>query len=230
LKPVLLLLAFALVGLSGLGSAHTVASQNSPGKQNTPAQGFAKDVTVYVSDFALDAQDVKVDQGGIVGEVRPGILERPRKRKEHDPEAQAEKLVDLMSQSLVKDLQKAGYRSERLATGAARPALGAWVHGVFTEVDEGNRVHRAIIGFGSGEAKMTLFVSLTDLARPEKPLYDQSTTDTSGKKLGAVITMNPYVAAAKFVMEKNAPEKTVKKTASEISANLVAQLKAREIN
>ena len=230
MKPVLLLLAFALFGLSGLGLAHTPASRDSPGKQNPPAQGFARNVTVYVSDFALDAQDVKVDQGGIVGEVRPGILERPRKRKQHDPEAQAEKLVDLMSQSIVKDLQKAGYSSERLAAGDARPASGAWVQGVFTEVDEGNRVHRAIIGFGSGEAKMTLFVSLTDLTKPEKPLYDQSTTDTSGKKLGAVITMNPYVAAAKFVMEKNAPEKTVKKTASEISANLVAQLRAHETN
>ena len=228
MKPLPLL--FALFGLSVLGSAHTAASQNSLGKQNPPAQGFAKNVTVYVSDFELDAQDVKVDQGGIVGEVRPGILERPRKRKEHDPEAQAKKLVDLMSQSIVKDLQKAGYRSERLAVGAARPASGAWVHGVFTEVDEGNRIHRAIPGCGSGEAKMTLFVSLTDLARPEKPLYDQSTTDTSGKKVGAVITLNPYVGAAKFVMEKNAPEKTVRKTASEISANLVAQLKAHEVN
>ena len=230
MKPVLLLFAFALFGLSGLDSAHTAASRNSPRRQNPPAQGFAKDVTVYVGDFDLDAQDVKVDQGGIVGEVRPGILERPRKRKQHDPEAQAKKLANLMSESIVQDLQKAGYRSERLATGAARPASGVWVHGVFTEVDEGNRIHRAIPGCGSGEAKMTLFVSLTDLARPEKPLYDQSTTDTSGKKVGAVITMNPYVAAAKFVMEKNAPEKTVKKTASEISANLVAQLQAHAIN
>jgi Domain of unknown function (DUF4410) len=229
-KPLLLLLAFALFGLSGFGSTHTAASHNLLGKQNPPAQGFARNVTIYVSDFELDAQDVKVDQGGIVGEVRPGILERPRKRREHDPQAQAEKFVDLMSQSIVNDLQKAGYKSERLATGVARPALGAWVHGVFTEVDEGNRVHRAIFGFGSGETKMTLFVSLTDLARPEKPLYDQSTSDTSGKKVGALITMNPYVAAAKFVMEKNAPEKTVKKTASEISANLVAQLQAHAIN
>ena len=82
-------------------------------------------MTVYVSDFALDAQDVKVDQGGIVGEVRPGILERPRKRKQHDPEAQAEKLVDLMSQSIVKDLQKAGYSSERLAAGDCPARIGS---------------------------------------------------------------------------------------------------------
>jgi len=33
---------------------------------------------------------------------------------------------------------------------------------------------------------------------------------------GAVVTMNPYVAAAKFVMQKNASEKDVKKTAAEV--------------
>ena len=91
------------------------------------------------------------------------------------------------------------------------------MHGLFTEVEEGNRVHHAILGFGSGETKMTLFVTLTDLAHPEKPLYEQSTRDTSGKKVRRAGHHDPYVAAAKFVMEKNAPEKTVKKTASENS-------------
>ena len=33
---------------------------------------------------------------------------------------------------------------------------------------------------------------------------------------GAVVTMNPYMAAARFVMEKNAPERDVKRTAKEI--------------
>jgi hypothetical protein len=37
--------------------------------------------------------------------------------------------------------------------------------------------------------------------------------------------MNPYVAAAKFVIEKNAPEKTVKQTASQISADVAKHLK-----
>jgi hypothetical protein len=59
-------------------------------------------------------------------------------------------------------------------------------------------------------------------------LYDASTSENSGKHLGAVITMNPYVAAAKFVIEKNAPEKTVKKTASDISKEVVRHLKEYE--
>ena len=36
--------------------------------------------------------------------------------------------------------------------------------------------------------------------------------------------MNPYVAAAKFVMEKNAPEKIIKSTAATISNDVVFHL------
>jgi Domain of unknown function (DUF4410) len=96
-----------------------------------------------------------------------------------------------MSENLVADLQKAGYKAQRLAPGEAQPSSGAWVHGVFTEVDEGSRLHRAMIGFGSGQATMNLYVTLTDLAHPGKPLYNVSQDDASKDKMGAVITMNP---------------------------------------
>jgi len=62
-----------------------------------------------------------------------------------------------------------------LTADEARPSVGAWVHGVFTQqADEGNRLHRAVIGFGSGQATMQLFVTLTDLASPQKPLYESA--------------------------------------------------------
>jgi hypothetical protein len=38
---------------------------------------------------------------------------------------------------------------------------------------------------------------------------------------GAAVTMNPYVAAAKFIMEKNATGKDVQKTADEIVAEML---------
>jgi hypothetical protein len=184
-------------------------------------------MTVYVRDFELDAENVKVDQG-VGGQVRPGLLEGPRKRRQTDPEAQAKKLIDTMSESLVDDLHKAGYKAQRLGPDEATPATGALVTGVFTEVDEGNRMRRAIIGFGSGSAKMELYVTMSDLASPQKPLYNLAQEDTSGKKPGAAITLNPYAAAVKFAMEKKAPEKTVKKTASEISGEVVKQLKEHQ--
>lgn len=196
-----------------------------PQEPAVATHNFSRDTKIWVSNFELDAGDVKTDKGGIVGEVRPGILERPRKKREQDPEYQAKKIVDLMAKSLVEDLQKAGYKAERLMPGDAQPATGAGVTGVFTEVDEGSRRRRAIVGFGSGEAKMDLYVTLTDLAAPQKPLYEMANNENSGKKLGAVITMNPYVAAAKFVMEKKAPDKTVKKTASDVAKEIESHMR-----
>ena len=213
----LLFVAFKLV-------AQVPSGQDATTPQKLPTFSFTKDMTIYVSDFELEAENVQVDQGSAISQVRPGILERPSKKAQRDPEAQAKKLVDTMSTSIVSDLQKAGYKAQRLAADDPKPATGAWVHGVFTQVDEGSRIHRAIIGFGSGKATMELFVTLTDLASPQKPLYEASEDGASRNKPGAVITLNPYVAAAKFVMEKNAPEKTVKSTASAISKEVIQHL------
>ncbi len=223
-----LLIALSLGFFAAGSSAQTATAQAPAGQPKLTSHNFTKDMTVYVSDFELEAQNVKVDKGGIVGQVRPGIIERPSKRKQQDPEAQAKKIVDEMSKDLIDDLQKAGYKAQRLAADDPRPTSGAWVHGVFTEVDEGNRMRRAIIGFGSGEAKMELYVTLADLSHPDQPLYDVAEKDNSGKKPGAAITMNPYAAAAKFVMEKNASGKTVKKTASAVSAEVVKHLKPQD--
>jgi Domain of unknown function (DUF4410) len=227
-----LMLRFALlvvvcVGIALRGFAQT-APAPSAADSTQPKHVFTKDMTVYVRDFELDAENVKVDKGA-GGQIRPGIIERPSKRQQTDPEAQAKKLVDTISKSLVGDLHKAGYKAQRLSPDDPNPSTGALVTGVFTEVDEGNRMHRALIGFGSGGAKMDLYVTMSDLASPEKPLYNLAQEDTSGKKPGAAITLNPYVAAAKFAMEKNAPEKMVKKTASEISSEMVKHLKEHEV-
>ncbi|MGH9701940.1 MAG: DUF4410 domain-containing protein [Candidatus Acidiferrales bacterium] len=100
---------------------------------------------------------------------------------------------------------------------------------MFTEVDEENRARRAVIGFGSGAATMNLYVSLTDLSKPGQPLYKIDRKDSSGRKPGAAITMNPYAAAAKFVMEKDATEKVVKKTARQIVDDLVKKLNTEAV-
>jgi hypothetical protein len=211
-------LGFASAGLF----AQTAPTSTPPAA--APAHAFTRDMIVYVSDFELDAQNVQVDQGSVIGQRRPGILERPQKREQQDPQAQAKKLVDTLSTSIVSDLQKAGYKAQRLAATDPKPSTGAWVHGVFTQADEGSRIHRAVIGFGAGDVNMQLYVTLSDLASPGKPLYEAAAGGTSGDKPGAIITMNPYVAAAKFVMEKNAPEKTVKKTAGEIARQIEQHL------
>lgn len=221
----LLFFTVSLIFFSVCFVAQTPSAQDRVAQATPTAHGLTTSTIIYVSDFELNAQNVTVDKGGVVGQNRPGILERPRKKEQQDPEAQAKKLTKVMAENLVADLQKAGFQVQRLAAGEPQPSSGAWVHGVFTEVDEGSRIHRAVIGFGSGQATMNLYVTLTDLADPSKPLYSVSQDDESKDKMGAVITINPYVAAAKFVMEKNAPEKMVKKTAGEVSAQIASQMK-----
>lgn len=227
MKSVLLWLSIGLFLFSKCSWAQSPPMQDSAGKQEAATHFFTKDMTVYVSDFELAVQNVKVDNAGIVN--LPPILQTPQQREAHDPAAQARKLVNLMSVKIIADLHKAGYKAKRLATSDPLPASGAWVHGVFAEVVEGNRLQRTIVGFGSGAATMDLIVTLTDLASPEKPLSQISQGGTSGNAPGAATSMNPYVAAAKFVLEKNATEKTVVRTASAISAEIVKQLKAHEI-
>jgi len=220
--PLLGLFFFAIPSIDGWQ-----ATAPPPPAPQAPFTFSKADSVIYVNDFELDAQNFQADEGRTKIVQRPGILQGPR-QQEKDPAVQAKKMVDLMATEIVNDLKKAGYKAQRLSATDTRPTLGAWVHGVFTELDQGNRIHRAVIGFGAGEAKMDLYVTMNDLAHPGQPLYSASESSDSGKKPGAAITMNPYAAAAKFVMEKNAPEKTVKKTASEISEDIIKHLKEHE--
>ena len=189
---------------------------------------------IYVSDFELDPANFIQDKGGITGK---GYLLPPPKsflrRKRQDPETEARKLVTLMSDSLVADLRKAGFSAHRLSPADPKPANGLLVRGVFTEMNEGNQMRRALVGFGSGKAEMELYVSAAD-ASDTKPLYEVSTHKSKGKTPGAVIALNPYAGAAGFVvkfgMTKNAPEKMVKQTASKISAELIKQINTESLS
>jgi len=84
-------------------------------------------------------------------------------------------------------------------------------------MDQGNRAVRAVIGFGAGATEMELYVSISDLAiNPDAPFMVFGAEKDPGRAPGAILLMNPYVAAAKFVMQKNASEKDVRKTAERI--------------
>jgi len=217
----LLLVSFCVAQGSGSHSA-TVPS--------TALSRADRDKVIYVRDFDLDPDSFKQDKGGITG--KGYLLPPPPKsflrRKHEDPTTEANRLVRLMSVSLVKDLRKAGFIAWPLSSTEPTPIDGLLVTGVFTELSEGNQMRRALLGFGSGKAKMELYVTVADASADAQPLYRTSTQRSNGKTPGAVIAMNPYAGAAGFVvkfgMTKNAPEKMVKKTASGITAQIVKQL------
>lgn len=209
------------------------AAQSGNTNSKKPSLSSAdKNKMIYVTDFELDPNNFKQDKGGVTGKgyllpPPPGSFLR---RKHQDPETAANNLIRLMSESLVADLQKAGFKARRLSPAEKRPNEGLILSGVFTELNEGNQMRRALLGFGSGKAKMDLYVMVADASHGEQKLYETSAKKSNGKAPGSVIAVNPYIGAAGFVakfgMTKNAPEKMVKKTASQITAQLTEQLNA----
>jgi hypothetical protein len=142
---------------------------------------------------------------------------------------EAQKLVSLMSASILKELAKRNLNARRLAPGNAMPAEGLLVQGG-THVREGSRLRRAAIGFRSGQTDLQLIISVDDLSHgAPKQLHELDTQADSGKMPGAVITLNPYVAAGKFVLAGRDLDRNVKKIASKVVDNIAAHIPKRAI-
>ncbi len=179
---------------------------------------------IYVADFALDVENYTSDEG--VRGALPGRLGKrlpPRFAKEN-PSEKARHIVETMAESLVQYLSAKGLPAQRLRNTVANlPEQGWLLQGTFTEIDEGNRIKRAGIGFGKGATSMDLQVGISDLSapNPRAAFAVFGTEKEPGRIPGAVVAMNPYVAAAKFVLQKNATERDIRKTAAQIVDEIV---------
>ncbi|HBA55379.1 MAG TPA: hypothetical protein DCZ04_13235 [Syntrophorhabdus aromaticivorans] len=210
--------------LSGFGSAKI------SGRRDVGAGPVTTPQVVYVTDFDLEAESIRSGPG-LLQSLRQGrgarvnIVPRPGNAQK-DPEARARELVDLMATSLVKELVKLGLKAQRVTAGMGQPGEGLLVRGVFTQVEEGNHLRRAVIGFGAGETELQVVLAVDDLSHgAPKPFYELDTSAESRKLPGAVITMNPYVAAAKFVLSSRDLEKNVTRTASKIAADIAGRIR-----
>jgi hypothetical protein len=222
----IVLLATAAILSGGCASAR-VSGERQIGA--TPIEGPS---IVYVTDFELDASNVH-EEHGILPSPLPAPLglrnALPRLRGSADPTVRARELVELMSNSLVQDLAGKGVQVRRIQAGGEPPAQGWLVRGVFAEVQEGNQLRRAIIGFGAGHTELQVLVAVDDLTRgAAQPMYEVDTQANSGKIPGAVITLNPYVAAARFVLSGKDLDRNVKQTAARIADQVERRIKQSE--
>lgn len=195
-----------------------------------PAQGPR---IVYVADFHLEAADAG-SGGNATPSSRPGLLgrlsQRPVVAALTSSGQQAQDIVDGLASALVKDLADQDIPAQRIALGGTLPGDGWLVQGQFTEVDDGNRLRNAVIGFGSGASSMDVQVAISDLSAkdPLQAFLLFGTSKEAGKLPGGIITKNPYVIAAKFVLSKNATGKDIQKTAQAIADQIVARQKTIE--
>ncbi len=185
-----------------------------------------KSKIVYVSDFELDAVEANGKLQKSVPAAPPSAATQFDPKREQGPVEQAGRLVDFMSTTLVKELERAGFSAHRLRPGDTRPTDGIRISGIFGEPDGQNRLRRAVVGTISGDGKMSLFVGISNLSRPEQAFYAAAEPSGSDNKAGAVITVSSYAPVAKFEIEKSTTEKAVKDTATVIVADLSALLGA----
>lgn len=225
LALILALFAISLGVTSGNCGTAKISSQ-----REISATPTNKPTVVYVADFELDAADIKSEKGvlpappklpGPLGNVLPPPPGTPK-----DPQKLARELVDEMSEALVKNLTKAGLTARRLRPGEPLPTTAWLVRGVFTEVNQGNQLRRAVIGFGKGRTDLQVVVDIADLAHgTPKKFYELKTTANSGKLPGAgpMIVLCPPGTVARVVIAGKDLDRNVKQTASKVAAEVVAR-------
>jgi hypothetical protein len=209
------------------------SSVNSTDSRSFAAAASAQSAVVYVADFDLEAgeshkewRSVRIDS---LDPFRRTILVRT-----DIPNETAARVVNLMSDSIVTNLAKAGYPATRLASGQPMPSGGWLVRGVFTEIQEGNRLQRAAIGFGAEKTDLQVVTSLDRLADgPPKPLYEAQTDAASSTAPGsaALIVLNPHAGVAPvavhFVVAPKDLDNNVKETAGRIAVQVEEQIASR---
>ncbi|WP_308724132.1 DUF4410 domain-containing protein [Metapseudomonas otitidis] len=90
----------------------------------------------------------------------------------------------------------------------------------------GRRLVRTAVGFGAGASSAEAQVWISDLAAGE--LRQLAAQDRSGRLPGALVSRNPQVAAAKFLLERRALDRNLDEVAAELADEIVRDLaKAR---
>lgn len=209
-------------------SAVSVAAIDTPDIVTDSAVDRSK--IVYVSDFELDA----VDARGQFQKSVPAVSatnpspSREQLRPEDEAAQQAGRLVDFMAITLIADLKHAGYSVHRLRPGDSRPTDGIRISGIFAEPDAQNRLRRAVMGTFSPDGKMSLFVGISNLEKPEQAFY-AAAEPGGANRAGSVITVSSYAPVARFEIGKVTTEKAIRDTAAGIVADLNSLLGANVV-
>ncbi|MGA9474650.1 MAG: DUF4410 domain-containing protein [Terriglobales bacterium] len=178
------ILAVATVGCAG--AQVTQQSSAAPVVNSRPSQ-------VFVYSFAVNASDVSLNSGFFQATYRQMSDDNPT-----DQQAQiAHQTARNICIQVAADLTQKGINSTCLQRGV--PPTGSNVlilDGQFTDISQGNRLRRMVIGLGSGQSKVNTVVQViqrTDQGSTE--ILDFETTADSGYMPGAGIT-GPAGAAA----------------------------------
>lgn len=175
------------IALAGCASASvSQQSQSAPIINNRPTQ-------IVVYPFAVDSADVTLNQS---------IIQRAyRSVSDENESAQQAKIAHDTAHSICDQvaatLNKNGYNAVCQERGT--PVSGSnvvIVDGKFTNISEGNRLRRLVIGFGAGASVLDTDVDVYQkTAQGTRQILDFATHADSGKMPGAAVTGGAGAAA-----------------------------------
>ncbi len=184
---------------------------------------------IAVCDFSFDVADLRTEQDSKSGHEGPARRVMTNLRPGETPEQKAARLANLLSETIAKELATLKLPAMHQPKGAPWPASGLVVTGEFLQVDEGNRLKRAVVGFGAGASEALVQVEVFDLAQNRnKPILVYGTGSGSKSTPGGLVTMNPYAMAARYVLSRNATDKDVRTLGKQIAKDL-ARVEAGEL-
>ncbi len=227
MKKLNLLILIQALGASALMTVLTACgTAKITGRQFVSPAPAARPKIVHVVDFDLDAAGIHSTKGFLPSLPAPpglGDLLPPLPGMKRDPQKEARHLVDEMSKALVQDLRKAGFDARRCSTNVPWPTAGWLVRGVFANVDQGNQLRRAVVGFGAGKTLLQIVVDISELgAGAPRKFYEANTQADSGTAPGAgpTIILGPAGLAARVVIAGKDLDRNVRQTAAKIAAEV----------
>ncbi len=138
--PVRTVLILAVAVAAGFGCAR--ATTEGARRYVAPGTEIPRPPVVLVYRFALDADDVALDTLGM----------RDATQAEISSEGRA--VQNQLALQIVADLNDRGISAQRGSDAVPVPTNAFLLKGQFVTIDEGSRVRRMVIGFGSGSERL----------------------------------------------------------------------------
>jgi hypothetical protein len=163
-------------------------SANVKMESTAAAASVQKPERIVVEDFAVAPDAVELD-GGVGARLMRAVSSKDTATREREA---GRKVVTAISTTLVEELNATGIPAV-LAQAAPMlpPAANALVvSGEITDIDEGNRTRRNLVGFGVGASKVTAEVAVNFVPRGGAPVLVRSMNAEaeSGRSPGLVTT------------------------------------------
>lgn len=173
---VLLACSVAACGQTGVRKATLTSETNLP----RPSR-------ILIYDFAVSEQEVKEYQG--IMRQQPTIKDAAERER-----LLAQEAKDALAEEMVDALKPLGFAVERVARGTRATGNDLVIDGQFLAVDEGNPLHRLVIGFGTGGSAVQTQVQVYQAPEARK-LLEFTTESDSGKLPGAAPTLGAGAVA-----------------------------------